>query len=125
MQEFSLLYPQGVEPDCKTLCEEAVNDLSLELICEKLADDTFEHNIIKNIMIKIERNPAVIRYRTDIFDDIVHFPQLREHIKELLEQLAFLKELERSLKDSTAAPIWQLVNRLNELEIYVKVYFGH
>ena len=51
MQEFSLLYPQGVEPDCKTLCEEAVNDLSLELICEKLADDTFEHNIIKNIMI--------------------------------------------------------------------------
>ena len=68
MQEFSLLYPQGVEPDCKTLCEEAVNDLSLELICEKLADDTFEHNIIKNIMIKIERNPAVIRYRTDIID---------------------------------------------------------
>ena len=62
MQEFSLLYPQGVEPDCKTLCEEAVNDLSLELICEKLADDTFEHNIIKNIMIKIERNPAVIRF---------------------------------------------------------------
>ena len=124
MQEFSLLYPQGVEPDCKTLCEEAVNDLSLELICEKLADDTFEHNIIKNIMIKIERNPAVIRYRTDIFDDIVHFPQLREHIKELLEQLAFLKELERSLKDSTAAPIWQLVNRLNELEIYVKCISG-
>ena len=122
MQEFSLLYPQGVEPDCKTLCEEAVNDLSLELICEKLADDTFEHNIIKNIMIKIERNPAVIRYRTDIFDDIVHFPQLREHIKELLEQLAFLKELERSLKDSTAAPIWQLVNRLNELEIFLKEY---
>ena len=75
-------------------------------------------------MITIERNPAVIRYRTDIFDDIVHFPQLREHIKELLEQLAFLKELERSLKDSTAAPIWQLVNRLNELEIYVKCISG-
>ena len=124
MQEFSLLYPQGVEPDCKTLCEEAVNDLSLELICEKLADDTFEHNIIKNIMMKIERNPVVIRYRRDIFDDIVHFPKLREHIKELLEQLAFLKELERSLKDSTAAPIWQLVNRLNELEIYVNCISG-
>ena len=49
MQEFSLLYPQGVEPDCKTLSDEAINDLSLELICDKLADDTFEHNIIKNI----------------------------------------------------------------------------
>ena len=102
-----MLYPQGVEPDCKTLCEEAVNDLSLELICEKLADDTFEHNIIKNIMMKIERNPVVIRYRRDIFDDIVHFPKIREHMKELLEQLAFMKELERSLKDSTTAPIYQ------------------
>ena len=124
MQEFSLLYPQGVTPDCKTLSDEAINDLSLELICEKLADDTFEHNIIKNIMIKIERNPAVIKYRTDIFDDIIHFPKLRERIKELLEQLAFLKEMERSLKDTAAAPIWQLVNRLNELEIYINCISG-
>ena len=124
MQDFSLLYPQGVTPDCKTLSDEAINDLSLELICEKLADDTFEHNIIKNIMIKIERNPAVIKYRTDIFDDIIHFPKLRERIKELLEQLAFLKEMERSLKDTAAAPIWQLVNRLNELEIYINCISG-
>ena len=124
MQDFSLLYPQGVTPDCKTLSDEAINDLSLELICEKLADDTFEHNIIKNIMIKIERNPDVIKYRTDIFDDIIHFPKLRERIKELLEQLAFLKEMERSLKDTAAAPIWQLVNRLNELEIYINCISG-
>ena len=124
MQEFSLLYPQGVTPDCKTLSDEAINDLSLELICEKLADDTFEHNIIRNIMIKIERNPTVIKYRTDIFDDIIHFPKLRERIKELLEQLAFLKEMERSLKDTAAAPIWQLVNRLNELEIYINCISG-
>lgn len=124
MQDFSLLYPQGVTPDCKTLSDEAINDLSLELICEKLADDTFEHNIIKNIMIKIERNPTVIKYRTDIFDDIIHFPKLRERIKELLEQLAFLKEMERSLKDTAAAPIWQLVNRLNELEIYINCISG-
>ena len=124
MQEFSLLYPQGFEPDCQTLSEEACNDLSLELICDKLTEDTFEHNVIKNIMMKVERNPQVIRYRADIFDDIVHFPKLREHIKDLLEQLAFLKELERSLKDTAAAPIWQLVNRLNELDIYINCISG-
>ena len=124
MQEFSLLYPQGYEPDCQTLTEEACNDLSLELICDKLTEDTFEHNVIKNIMMKVERNPEVIRYRADIFDDIVHFPKLREHIKDLLEQLAFLKELERSLKDTAAAPIWQLVNRLNELDIYINCISG-
>lgn len=124
MPDFSLLYPQGVAPDCKTLSDEAVNDLSLELICDKLSEDTFEHNIIKNIMLKIERNPVTIKYRTDVFDDIVRFPKLRERIKELLEQLAFLKELERSLKDTTAAPIWQLINRLNELEIYVNCISG-
>ena len=119
-----MLYPQGFEPDCKTLSEETCNDLSLELICDKLTEDTFEHNVIKNIMMKVERNPEVIRYRADIFDDIVHFPKLREHIKDLLEQLAFLKELERSLKDTAAAPIWQLVNRLNELDIYINCISG-
>ena len=124
MQEFSLLYPQGVTPDSKTLSDETINDLSIDMICDKITDDTFEHNVIKNIMIKIERNPEVIRYRADIFDDIVHFPKLREHIKDLLEQLAFLKELERSLKDTAAAPIWQLINRLNELEIYTNCISG-
>ena len=119
MPDFSLLYPQGVKPSGKTLSDDTVNDLSIEMICEKLTGELFEQNIIKNIMINIEKDPHVISYRRDVFDDLYHFPDLRERIKELLEELAYLKDLEKSAKDSSASPIWQLINRLHELDIYV------
>ena len=124
MKNFSLLYPQNEESVSVPLSEEAVNDLSVEYICEKLSGDTYDRNIIRNIMIRIESNPAVIRYRRDVFDDIYHYPDLRERIKELLDELAYLKELEKSVKDATAAPIWQLINRLQELDIYVNCIAG-
>ncbi|MBQ9461858.1 MAG: DNA mismatch repair protein [Clostridia bacterium] len=119
MPDFSLLYPQGVKPSGKTLSDDAVNDLSVEMICEKLTGELFEQNIIKNIMINIEKDPKVISYRRDVFDDLYRFPKLRERIKELLEELAYLKDLEKATKDPTASPVWQLVNRLHELDIYV------
>lgn len=122
--EFSLLYPKGVKPENHPLSAEAVNDLSVEYICEKLSGETYEQNIIRNIMINIERRPEVIRYRRDVFDDIFHFPKLRERIKELLDELAYLKELEKSVKDNTAEPIWQLINRLHELDVYVSCISG-
>ena len=119
MSDFSLLYPNGIKPSGKILSDDTVNDLSVDMICEKLSGELFEQNIIKNIMINIEKDPRVIKYRRDVFDDLYHFPELRERIKGLLEELAYLKDLEKSTKDPTASPVWQLVNRLHELDIYV------
>lgn len=119
MQNFSLLYPENCQSKFMILTEEACNDLSLELICQTLSEEIFEQNIIKKIMMKIERNPDIIQYRCDVFEDIMRFPKLREEIKSLLEELAYLKDLEKSVKDATAAPVWQLINRLQELDIYV------
>jgi len=124
MQELSLLYPEGKKSSALTLGEETCNDLSIEHICEKISGDTYEQNIIRNIMIKLEHDPEIIRYRRDVFDDMYHYPKLRERIKELLDELAYLKELERSVKDATASPVWQLINRLQELDIYVNCISG-
>ncbi len=124
MKDFSLLYPNDSEPNYILLSDETCNDLSISHICEKLSGLEFEQNIIKNIMIKMEKDPKVISYRRDVFDDIFHFPKLRERMKELLDELAYLKDLEKSVKDATAAPIWQLINRLQELDIYVNCISG-
>ena len=124
MQELSLLYPEGKKSSAITLGEETCNDLSIEHICEKISGDTYEQNIIRNIMIKLEHDPEIIRYRRDVFDDMYHYPKLRERIKELLDELAYLKELERSVKDATSSPVWQLINRLQELDIYVNCISG-
>lgn len=121
---FSLLYPAGKEPAFQTLSDETCNDLSLEYICDHITESEYEQNIIKRMMMKIESDPEVIRYRCDIFEDIISFPSLRERIKELLEQLDYLKDLEKSVKDNTAAPIWQLINRLQELDVYVNCITG-
>lgn len=123
-EQFSLLYPEGKEPAFMTLSDETCNDLSLQYLCEHIAETEYEQNVIKRMMMKIESDPEVIRYRCDIFEDILKFPSLRNKIKELLEQLDYLKELEKSVKDNTAAPVWQLINRLQELDAYVKCITG-
>lgn len=106
------------------LPSETCNDLSLEYICEHLSGSEYEQNVIKKMMTKLESNPKIIQYRCDVFDDILKFPKLRDRIKELLEELNYLKELEKSAKDATAAPIWQLINRLQELDVYVNCIAG-
>ncbi len=122
--KFSLLYPPGVQPDYQVLGEETCNDLSLEYICEHITDIEYEQNVIKKMMTKLEKNPETIRYRCDVFEDILKFPALRKKIEELLEELSFLKEIEKSVKDQTAAPLWQLISRLHELDVYVKCISG-
>ena len=124
MENFSLLYPQGKEPCVNILSDETCNDLSLDYIVDHITESEYEQNIIKRMMTKLESDPEVIRYRCDIFEDILKFPSLRDKIKELLEQLDYLKELERSVKDNTAAPVWQLINRLQELDVYVNCITG-
>lgn len=120
-EKFSLLYPEGKEPAFNTLNDDTCNDLSLEYICEHIAESEYEQNVIKRMMMKLESDPEVIRYRCDIFEDILKFPSLRNKIKELLEQLDYLRELEKSVKDNTAAPVWQLINRLHELAMELDV----
>lgn len=121
---FSLLYPEGKEPSFQTLSSDTCNDLSLEYICDHVTDTEYEQNLIQRMMTKLESDPEVIRYRCDVFDDIMKFPKLRERIEELLTELNYLKELEKTVKDQTAAPIWQLINRLHELDVYVNCISG-
>ncbi len=122
--KFSLLFPENKQSSAMTLSPECCNDLSLEYICQHISDIEYEQNVIKRMMMKIESDPEIIRYRRDVFEDILKFPKLRERIKELLEELSYLKELEKSVKDQTAAPVWQLINRLQELDVYVRCISG-
>lgn len=121
---FSLLYPQGKKPNYKVLPDETCNDLSLDYLCENLTENDQERRIIRKMMTQIECDPEVIAYRRDVFDDILRYPMLRLRIHELLGELDFLKEMEKSVKDRSAAPVWQLINRLHELDVYVNCIAG-
>ncbi len=118
-KKFSLLTPQGSEAVYRSLTKEAVNDLSVDFIVEALSSDTYEQNSIKQLLINITDDVDVIRYRCDVFEDFLNFPQLREDLTALLSKLKDLREIERLQKDSESSSLWQLVNRLREIDGYI------
>lgn len=117
--DFSLFKPSGSQATYMTLGKEAQNDLSVDFICETLTKDPYELNIIKNLLINITADEEVIRYRTEIFEDFLNFPKLRDDLTALLLKLKDLREIERFQKDTEASSLWQLINRLRELDGYV------
>ena len=94
MEQLSLLHPLNSKAVYRTLTKEAVNDLSIDFLCEALTKDTYERNSIKQLLINITDDEEVIKYRCDVFDDFLRFPQLREDLSALLEKLNDLREIE-------------------------------
>lgn len=119
MEELSLLHPKNSNAKYYTLTKEAINDLSIDFLCESLTKEPYERNSIKNLLINITDDEEVIKYRCDVFDDFLRYPQLRSDLTDLLEKLNDLREIERFQKDSEASSLWQMVNRLREMDGYV------
>ena len=119
MENLSLLHPQNSNAVYRTLTKEAVNDLSLDFLCDALTEDAYERNSIKQLLTQITDDEEVIKYRCDVFDDFLRFPKLREDLTALLAKLADLREIDRFQKDSEASSLWQLINRLREIGGYV------
>lgn len=120
MEQLSLLSPPDSKAKFCRLTNEAINDLSLEYICSNLTEDTYEKNVILKIMSEITSDYETVKYRGDVFEDFLRFPKLRQALSELLGELADLRDLERFQKDSEASSLWKLINRLREIDGYVK-----
>lgn len=120
MEKLSLLIPPNSKAKFNHLTSEAINDLSLEFICDALTEDTYEKNVILKIMSEITCDAETVKYRGDVFEDFLKFPELRQALSGLLTELADLRDLERFQKDSEASSLWKLINRLREIDGYVK-----
>ncbi len=120
MEELSLLCPPGEKPEYHLLPEETVHDLSLDALCGYLSESEAERNIIHRIMAHLTANPEVIRYRCDVFEDILKFPSLRERMQKLLDRVDFLKSYGSFGKDTDASGVWELVHRLDEMDEYIE-----
>ncbi|MBQ2943764.1 MAG: hypothetical protein IJD93_03655 [Ruminococcus sp.] len=118
-EEFSLFYPEGSDTTSLTLQKEAINDLSIDYLVEALTKEPYEQNSIKQLLIQITCDEEIIKYRCDVFEDFLRFPKLREDLTTLLAKLKDLREIERFQKDFESSHLWQLVNRLREMDCYV------
>lgn len=111
MKKFSLLYPNSSNYEAKVLDEAACNDLSFDFLLDALTKEKSEKQIIKRILSQMVSDEKVIKYRIDIFDDLLHHPKMCETLENLLTQLSDLWELKRMQKDTEVSAIWGLINR--------------
>ena len=117
--EFSLLYPQDRNYAVNHLTDEAINDLSIDFLLDNLTEKRSERDHLRNLMTRVTDDAEVIRYRCDVFEDFLRFPELREAMEELVARLADLKDVARFRKDEEGPSLWSLINRLREVDEYV------
>lgn len=120
MDNLSLLCPAGTKPEFVDLPPDTAHDLSLEAISSHLTQMETERKVIQRIMSKISGDPKVVKYRCDIFEDILRFPGLRDEMQKLLDRVDFLKTYGSFGKDTDTAGIWELVHRLDEMNEYIQ-----
>ena len=124
MADFSLMWPSDCTREFKELSDDCCNDLSLEQLCARLSKKEYDRNVIFHMLRQMPASSRVVKYRVEVFDDILRHPELRRNVAELLDELEFLKSLHKHARDSEAASIWQIINRLNELDSYIDCVTG-
>ena len=121
MEKISLLHPTGHGDDYTQLSDIAVHDLGFDAICEQLSDKEPEKRMILRIMSRMTPDPYVAKYRGDIFDDIMKYPDMRNRMLDILNEVKFLKEFGSFKRDyDETAGAWDLIHRLDEINDYIK-----
>lgn len=118
--DISLLWKSGESIDFIELPLETQKDLDIDYICENVSGDKREQNWIKEILIKVCSNPEIIKYRSDIFEDLILNEGLRNQLNELIAGLRALNEFDNMKMSVEQSSIWQLINRLQELYSYIE-----
>ncbi|MBQ1208700.1 MAG: DNA mismatch repair protein [Lachnospiraceae bacterium] len=120
MKELSLLYPVNMDPEYKLLPDETLHDLSLEAICKELSKEGPERFLIYRIMSAISGKEEVIKYRCDVFEDVLRFPEMRKELGELLEKVDFMRNYKSFFRETDGEGIWELLHRLDEMYQYIQ-----
>lgn len=116
---LSLLAPSTApaQPVPPPLLNEA--DLGLVPIIHALDIDGQHSRFITQVLARLSRDPATIRYRQHILDDLLQIPDLVEQIATLLPRLRSLNEPQPFQRLADESPLLLIGGRLAELDQYV------
>lgn len=116
---ISLLCPEGINPEYIQMSEETIHDLALYEICEQVFEKKSERDVALTILSKLSKKEEVVKYRLDVFEDILKNPSIREKMLALLEKVDYIRQFSSLNRESDAAGIWQLLHRLGDLGDYI------
>ena len=116
---ISLLYIDN-QHEFETMNDETVHNLGLDEFVKDVASDSKEQQMILRILSLVTSSPEVARLRQDIFDDILHLPDVRARLLELLNKIEYLKDYGSWRKSAEEKPgLWDLLHRMEEINSYI------
>jgi len=119
MGKLSLFYPIGADHDFNKMSDETFHDLAGETLVKAVAKNENERNLIKKVLVSVNKDPEVVAYRIEVFDDIIRFPKLRDELQKVLERVDFLRVYGSFNKLSEACGIWELMHRMDEMREFI------
>jgi len=124
LSNFSLLWPDQAAPrPALRLDSAAALDLDLHSLIDALSDRYGYAPRIRDTLLALCSDPAVIHYRQDILADLVDHPALAGRLADLLPRLFALDSFVYSARPDQSA-LHEVVWRIGQLETYVECIQG-
>ena len=67
--------------------EESWHDLGLDALTEKVAAQPKEVPLLCRVMMSLTADPRVAAFRSDVFEDMLRHPEIREKLTKLLDKI--------------------------------------
>ena len=118
--KLSILFPRQEEVTYREIPEESWHDLGLDALTEKVAAQPQEEPLLRRVMMSLTADPEVAAFRSDVFEDILRHPEIRERLMKLLDRVKMFYDygvVNRHEGDETG--IWDLMHRLEEYHDYI------
>jgi DNA mismatch repair protein MutS len=125
-QDLSLLWPPDFDRSTikrSRLGDNCVNDLDLESLFIALSSDYCHPQDVRAILLNLCGEPAVIRYRQDIIEDLLAVPGLATRFEAYLPTVASLDQYRYSASPGQT-PLHEVIWRIGQLEAYVAAIQG-
>ncbi len=117
---LSILFPYQDEVTYREIPEESWHDLGLDALTEKVAAQPKEVPLLCRVMMSLTADPRVAAFRSDVFEDMLRHPEIREKLTKLLDKIKMFYDygvVNRHEGDETG--IWDLMHRLEEYYDYI------
>jgi DNA mismatch repair protein MutS len=120
---LSLLWPDAESRPNPRLTAASVNDLDLDRTINALGEEHAYTRRIRDILLQLCDDPAVITYRQDVLADLIEIPVLAGRLADLLPRVIALDSWGYSARPDQS-PLHEVVWRVGQLETYVEVVQG-
>lgn len=117
---LSILFPRQEEVTYREIPEESWHDLGMDALTEKVAAKPQEVPLLQRVMMSLTADPGVAAFRSDVFEDILRHPEIRERLMKLLDKVKMFYDYGVvNRHEGDEAGIWDLMHRLEEYHDYI------